>query len=410
MEYTICTKDDNEFFNDVSFSDVGEFHDYYNREKRSEERIAKYDCISLVMDFYSELRNDAEENAFRGKNQHGALPVFYKDVYQKAQSFDHMEEPPLRLIVLIAINDFANVKKLLESIRHVLTRKRALTQIERSQQIDSQCIIWLTRQPGRTTEEKAGPKQKILSVIREETADTLENRVLKQFLKLCVIECDSYIHAFSDRFSNSKRIKEVRRLRTLAKSALESPEFSLISNLHGIQQPNYVLQNNRLYNIVWHYYLQLVHRTRLAETIWSRRHIFLRELATVILLSVYDHNDSSRKIVGHEFWIRQFPTENETYIEGPFFYLDFSNLPQRQRKVLVANDFIKLSETSNEKGIYNSTIEFVYLPAGAQFPIQGYRKIVAFVEEDVETDVRYKIPLDVNVVTSCFDVMKAVCK
>ncbi|MFD1807551.1 hypothetical protein ACFSHQ_03525 [Gemmobacter lanyuensis] len=54
------------------------------------------------------------------------------------------------------------------------------------QEMDRASMRWLSRQPGRTTAERAGSEQRIMAVVRHQNYDTLENRVAHSYLLLAV--------------------------------------------------------------------------------------------------------------------------------------------------------------------------------------------------------------------------------
>ena len=113
-----------------------------------------------------------------------ALPISWNkilDVFTGTSS-----EPPQTLITQIAQQHIDIIEYIIQNARKILKRERKKVHISTAQQLDGQCLRWLIRQPGVTAAQKAGNQQKILSVVREESYNTLENRVLKAFLQECM--------------------------------------------------------------------------------------------------------------------------------------------------------------------------------------------------------------------------------
>lgn len=92
-------------------------------------------------------------------------------------------EPRMDVIVQIALEYREALERLAQSLRRTLRRERRMTAVGRVQQLDSACLEWFVRQPGRTAVEKAGVAQELLALVRTEDYDTLENRVFKDFLR-----------------------------------------------------------------------------------------------------------------------------------------------------------------------------------------------------------------------------------
>ena len=313
---------------DEAFSDVSAIRSYFNTEKKEEKDYQeKYETINSIMDFYSEIRGNAEadeEVFYRTFDKRHEIPISYEEMSKALDTLETTNNPPLRLISEIA-DGYSKLSKLLEQLHVVLRRERKKVPVSKAQQLDPQCMRWLSKQPGVTVEQKAGNSQMILSVVREESADTIENRVLKAFLKLCVVESDSYVHEFSKKFSSAKRIDDVRRLGVLAKHALSNPIFSQIKSIKGSVKPNYVLQNNPLYNFVWHYYQQLLSKTVLVERLWATRHIIIRELVSALFLLLEHKKHCKEPSFKHEFWVAKFPSENKGYLSlTNWDYFDFN--------------------------------------------------------------------------------------
>ena len=92
--------------------------------------------------------------------------------------------PRMAEIVRQARDILPHLQVLERRMRRVLRRVRELTPLNQVQEMDRASMLWLVRQPGRTTEERAGADQRVLAIVREENFDTLKNRVLHSYLVL----------------------------------------------------------------------------------------------------------------------------------------------------------------------------------------------------------------------------------
>lgn len=224
-----------------------------------------------VWDFFS-LRVAAEK--FYDENRHvaiskrGPLPVSWDILRNTWRSGG----PPEQIITLISKRDYNEVNAILANLRKVLNRVRQKVSIGRVQQLDAHCLRWLTRQPGRSAAEKGGVRQEILGVVRVENYNTLENRVLKDFLFRCLALATMYLRRYdTDEYCDHVNVKAVRRFKSLCIAGLEMPVFETIQDLRETSQPNYVLQQDRLYSKVWRSYGSIMRQEDVAEKLWGRR-------------------------------------------------------------------------------------------------------------------------------------------
>ncbi len=181
------------------------------------------------------------------------------------------EEPRLALIVKIAQQFGGRLEALCRTPRRVLRRVRAFERPGRVRQLDSACVRWLTRQPGRDHVERCGPKQRLLAVVRTENSDTPENRVAKDFLYRARRACQDYVFENSLR-REKQRIRDVERFRVLLDRLLVETEIGTASGLVGPPEPNYVLLYDPRYRELWHWYQRLRRQQMDQDNIWQWRH------------------------------------------------------------------------------------------------------------------------------------------
>lgn len=68
-------------------------------------------------------------------------------------------------------------------LRVSIRREHTVLPIYAARELDSASLLWLSRRPGRNVREKLAGKHAILAVKRHQSIDTLENRLLKTFIK-----------------------------------------------------------------------------------------------------------------------------------------------------------------------------------------------------------------------------------
>ena len=234
--------------------------------------IDSYDEFLIkVWDFFS-LRVAAERyyDAHRhvAYSRHGALPISWEDLRKTWQTVGPPEQP----ITLIAKRNYNDVNSLVSNLRKVLNRVRQKVAIARVQQVDAHCLRWLTRQPGRSAAEKGGSQQEILGVVRVENYNTLENRVLKDFLQRCIGLATMYLRRYDVvPYRGHVNVRAVARFKNLCVGGLAVPEFENVRDIREFPQPNYVLQQDRLYSKIWLSYCDILRQEDVAEKLWDKR-------------------------------------------------------------------------------------------------------------------------------------------
>lgn len=223
--------------------------------------------------------------------------------------FAASDEPRMDLIVRIARQYERELRELAGKPRHVLQRVRRKQSLGRVQEIDSTCLRWLVRQPGRTPTQKAGPEQEMLAVTRTQDYDTLENRVLKDFLVRSRRAAELYARKNRASYAESYRCRLVGRFRDLCIWLLRQTELQEVQTLRRVPQPNYALQHDRSYRRLWQWYMKLVRRERQNDEAWRWQGRLwgdiIRLLTTASLLSFEESGYSTRSAFRHDLWVRE---------------------------------------------------------------------------------------------------------
>ncbi|MEI7606730.1 MAG: hypothetical protein WCJ64_05045 [Rhodospirillaceae bacterium] len=184
---------------------------------------------------------------------------------------DDLREPPREPIVTIAERMHALVGELEERPRVVLRRIRERTPVSRVQQLDVPCIRWLSRQPGVEVHERAGPRQRIMAVAREETRDTLENRVFRDFTDLCRETARGYTKRH-ETFKSTARWLSVSKFGSECSRINSRLEAEGIGLLNHPVRPNYALLHDRRYRLVWKHWQDLIKRRSEKDEAWRWQH------------------------------------------------------------------------------------------------------------------------------------------
>ena len=149
--------------------------------------------------------------------------------------------------------------------RHVLARTHRMTPVARVQEMDRQSILWLSRQPGETWEERAGPGQRILAPVREQGIDTPENRILRSLAD----ESDHIARAWlRGNTETDNRRNDVEHYKQLCSHIARDLKQAAVARAAPGAQPNYVLQHDVRYRQIWTAWRELQQRRRAQDNLW----------------------------------------------------------------------------------------------------------------------------------------------
>jgi hypothetical protein len=225
--------------------------------------------------------------------------------------YHDQREAPSSLILTICEEVSRDLEVLVRKPRMFLQRVRRKVPLGRAQQLDSACLSWLIKKPGRTAIEKAGSAQEILAVVREESFDTLENRVLKDFLRRAGRAGGEYLRDCAE-YSGSSRVKTVERFSRSVARYTQFEVFKGVRSVSSASSPNYVLQHDERYSKIWKAYQDLVRRQATLEHLYEWRSRAYRDtvrlLFSTAIWSLSEESVSSNKIdSGQGLWIRRTP-------------------------------------------------------------------------------------------------------
>ena len=193
--------------------------------------------------------------------------------------------PRMSLIVKLARDIGETLQSVCRNPRRVLRRERQFQRLDRVREIDGGCLRWLARQPGVTVAEKAGSRQECLAIARVENIDTLENRVVRDLLLRANHACQKYLREHRQAKSHS-RVESVAKFRSLISGLLKSSPISEVAALSAVPEPNYVLQMDGRYSVLWVAYQLLVRQQMLEDNVWRWRHRLFSEHVQLGVISV----------------------------------------------------------------------------------------------------------------------------
>ena len=188
-----------------------------------------------------------------------------RDAWKRAED---EAEPKMAEIVRQARGMLPVLRDLEKRIRRVLRRHRELTPLDRVQEMDRASMVWLSRQPGRSIAERAGPSQRIFATVRRENFDTLENRVVHAYTRLAAGVAREWTREHP-RAKDSVRYKQVEALRKACRVLSRTlGDLGVMIASAGVQ-PNYVLMQDRSYREVHEAWLRLLLRRKVEDDLWA---------------------------------------------------------------------------------------------------------------------------------------------
>ena len=167
--------------------------------------------------------------------------------------------------------------------RKFLRRRHAQVGLDRLQEMDIASLMDYARRPGESALIKAGDRQTLMAVVREETPDTLENRVVKDFCRRARKTAELYVeercgtcrnsHSATcethERTCRSRRVQNVKTFFNRCDQWLMAQEFATVSALHvPCRIPNYALLQNVRYVQIWDYYQRLLMQEDVRDQTW----------------------------------------------------------------------------------------------------------------------------------------------
>lgn len=184
-----------------------------------------------------------------------------------------MREPTMDVLVRHAEEHRTRWSDIADHPRRLLNRRREAISLSRVQDLDTQCMEWLSRQPGTTLAERAGGRQRILALARYENRNTLENRVFRDLLERTGAACREYLELDRGRSARSEAGGS-RRSTMVRQYGRECRRLSMALEAEGVRramhvaQPNYVLLHDNRYRYVWKAWQEIIRHERVLDDLW----------------------------------------------------------------------------------------------------------------------------------------------
>lgn len=310
------------YADDSSYTDTSALKSYLEGKSDGENTArCEAEFVCNVVELMTDLRCEAEGNFRDGKtqanNRRGELCLSMETITDRLTRNDD-GEPQQQLVSVIANQHRSLIEDLVGTMRRILRRKRDLVPISSVQQVDAQCLHWLAKQPGHYPGEKAGVRQKLMAVVREESRNTLENRVLKDFIQRVKILSQLFIQQHEKTYPLSFRVKEVKHLRNSLAAALNRPEINLLPRINGSVQPNHVLLQDARYRKLWELYRLVLNHAKISEIVWADRHKAFVEIFCIWLLMRLNLERGYENCFDLSYWIKVMPTRG-CFLTKPAF-------------------------------------------------------------------------------------------
>ncbi len=163
--------------------------------------------------------------------------------------------------------------------RRMLRRFHRDVPMDRMQEMDVVALVDYARRPGSTAAVKAGEKQRLLAVVRQETTDTMENRVVRDLCSRAFPQARAYVDAACKQCGSiapgmlpkcrTCRSDTVNSFQRLCDELLHEQPFATVTPLKTpCRTPNYALQQNVRYIQVWREYQRLLRQEDVLDQTW----------------------------------------------------------------------------------------------------------------------------------------------
>lgn len=267
--------------------------------KHNADEVYLRDTVDMLSGYFREavaLTHDkvlTDSAEFAG--QHVAR-LDWKTIWERWKKVSTGAEPRMARVVDIAFSHLAGIRDVCERPRRMLVRQREQLSLGRVQELDAVCLRDLIRRPGRTVLEKAGARQEILAVTRRETVDTAENRIIRDFVRLCQHRARAYERE-NARVMGHRKVRAVVDLRHSCERFDACSPISAAGQLVGVARPNYVLQKDRRYHPLWVQYDRLRREEDAVDNIWPWSRILWAEFVRGVVLS-FLRSDEAHTLCG----------------------------------------------------------------------------------------------------------------
>lgn len=243
---------------------------------------------------------------------------------------------PESLIIEIAREAVPLLGEIVRRPRMALRRRHENIPLDRMQEMDTEVLLDYARRPGRTAAMKAGPRQRLLGVVRAETADTYENRAVLDFIRRAGRSARGYRQGMCGRCPKaagcarepafgaceSERVKLAARFERLCAVWEGAADLSEVARLRKpCVRPNYALQQNARYVFVWRYYQRLLRQEDIEADVWRWKRRSFADAARMFMMALWELRLVPKSVLrtsGKPFMVREVNDRGAWLVPDPF--------------------------------------------------------------------------------------------
>ncbi|MCC5983616.1 MAG: hypothetical protein JJU42_04545 [Rhodobacteraceae bacterium] len=222
--------------------------------------------------------------------------------------------PQMHVIVRHAREVSAVLERLGRRPRKVLRRVNRSLPVGRVQEIDRRAMLWMARQPGEQLAEKAGDRQRLLAVAREENFDILENRVLRAYAELAARVGNDYLERNRTRGA-TRRARDVKRFVQRCQQLVRDLRAKGVRLAEPGVTPNFVLQQNPDYHAIWVSWNELRNQDRIEDDLWRWQAMSWAEYCALVLMVALIAVPGAQVVATAPIWFRD-EQRRGTWIEA----------------------------------------------------------------------------------------------
>jgi hypothetical protein len=221
--------------------------------------------------------------------------TIWQELTRRWLADDMSANPEMDIIVKQARELLAILEYLDRSPRRILRRTPEMIRLSRVQEIDRRGMIWLVRQPGDTMAERAGSRQRVYAIAREENFNTLENRVVRSYAQLAAMIAREYVGKHPGA-ARSGRVVTVDKFGKRCRQLEADLAAYDVGEARSDATPNFVLQDNPNYRKVWDAWKVLLNRGRIVDELWRWQARSWEEFCALALVVALQAIPSARVI------------------------------------------------------------------------------------------------------------------
>ena len=179
-----------------------------------------------------------------------------------------------------------------ESPRRLLRRRHRPVRLSKVREVDAKTIRWLCKQAGRSTAERCGARQKMVTPERYATTDTLENRVVVAYAALYDTEARAWLVERGDMAHGADLVRSMQhRARRVADGLrLEGARQAPAHEAATATNRSFALRHDERYRRVLAAWLDLLRQEQRAEQQWIWQGLTRRDEAQATICAMVGEN------------------------------------------------------------------------------------------------------------------------